>query len=164
MGMTFSAVPLPGPGREASRARAHKIFSCGRQRTLAVVSGQSDAYRVTFYCDRCAQRWGRGPVLAMADREPWMVEGHRRLQVARRLSRIVEAAIPVKSYSGGAVPDQPKRFVVKPGRFQLVPLGFGVPAAGLICQKCKARPRVAVTKLIELAEQAMAAGRRDAYA
>ena len=168
MGMTFSAVPLPGPGREASRARAHKILSCGRQRTLPVVSEQSDAYRVTFYCDRCAQRWGRGPVLAVADREPWMVEGHWRFHIARRTPRRLSPERvrmgSMKSYSGGAVPDQPRRFAPKVGRFQLVPLSaFHASAAGLICPKCKARPRVAIEKLVELAEQAMAAGRHDAY-
>ena len=70
----------------------------------------------------------------------------------------------MKSYSGGAVPDHPKHIAPKPGRFQLVPLDFGVSAAEFICQRCKARPRVAIKKLVELAEQAMAAGRHDAYA
>jgi hypothetical protein len=71
---------------------------------------------------------------------------------------------PVKSHSGGAVPDQPKRGVVQHGRFVLVSLwAFEASAAQLICQKCKARPRVAMAKLVELAEQAEAAGRRDAY-
>jgi hypothetical protein len=71
---------------------------------------------------------------------------------------------PVKSYSGGAVPDQPKRAEVKRGRFALVRVSaFDASAAQLICQKCKARPRVAVAKLIELAEQAMAGGRHDGY-
>jgi hypothetical protein len=97
-----------------------------------------------------------------------MVEGAWELQVARRMPRRLSAERvrigSVKSYSGGAVPDQPKRFAPKVGRFQLVPLSaFHTSAAGLICQKCKARPRVAVTKLYELAEQAMAAGRHDAY-
>jgi hypothetical protein len=97
-----------------------------------------------------------------------MVEGHWRLQVARRTPRRVSperARIGgIRSHSGGAVPDRPKQIVAKPGRFQLVPLGFGDSAAGLICPKCKARPREAVAKLIELAKQAMAAGRHDAYA
>jgi hypothetical protein len=166
--MASSAVPLPEPGREASRARAHKILSCGRYCTLAVVSEQPNRYSVTFYCDRCAQRWGYAPVLAVANREPWMVEGHWWLQVARRLPRRLPPELlpfPVKSHSGGAVPDQPKRAVVKRGRFALVRLSaLEASAAQLICQKCKARPRVAVTKLIELAEQAMAASRHDAYA
>ena len=169
VGMTFSAVPLPGPGREASRARAHKILSCGRQRTLPIVNEQSDVYRVTFHCDRCAQRWGRGPILAVAEREPWMVKGHWRFQVARRTPRKVTpervklGSIP--SYSGGAIPDQPKHIAPRPGRFQLVPLSaFHASAAQLICQRCKARPRIAVAKLTDLAEQAMAAGRHDAYA
>jgi hypothetical protein len=69
------------------------------------------------------------------------------------------------SHSGGAVPDHRNRFFPKPGRFQLVPLDNpAVSAVQLICAKCSARPRVARAKLAELAEQAMAAGRHDAYA
>jgi hypothetical protein len=37
-------------------------------------------------------------------------------------------------------------------------------AVQLICPKCSARPRLSRAKLDELAEQAMAAGRHDAYA
>jgi hypothetical protein len=162
--MPSQAVPLPRLGEGGDRARAHNILDCARQRTLPVVREQTDAYRVIFYCDRCAQRWGRGPVLAVAEREPWMVEGHWWLRVARRLPRRVEAPLPAKSYSGGAVPDQPKRFVVERGRIGFVQLSVQATAALLICQKCKARPRVAIAKVIELAEQAMAAGRHDAYA
>jgi hypothetical protein len=33
----------------------------------------------------------------------------------------------------------------------------------LICPKCSARPRLSRAKLVELAEQAMAASRYDAY-
>jgi hypothetical protein len=95
-----------------------------------------------------------------------MVDGHWRFEIARRLPRRLPPDLNVfKSYSGGAVPDQPKHGVVKRGRFALVKLfPFEASAAQLICQKCKARPRVAVAKLVELAEQAMAAGRHDAYA
>jgi hypothetical protein len=51
-----------------------------------------------------------------------------------------------------------------PGRFQLIPLtNPDVSAVQLICPKCSARPRVARAKLVELAEQAMATGRHDAY-
>jgi hypothetical protein len=133
------------------------------------VSEQSDAYRVTFYCDRCAQRWGRGPILAVADHEPWMVEGHWRLQVTRRRSRPISPERvrigSIRSYSGGAVPDRPRHIAPKPGRFQLVPLSASeTSAAQLRCPKCPARPRVALEDMIELADQAMAAGRHDAYA
>jgi hypothetical protein len=96
-----------------------------------------------------------------------MVEGHWRLRVARRLPRRLPPDLlpfPVKSYSGGAVPDRPARAVVRSGRYVFVQVrALDVSAAQLICQKCKARPRVALAKLIELAEQAMAAGRHDAY-
>ena len=130
---------------------------------------QTNQYRVTFYCDQCAQRWGRGPVLAVADRGSDWPEGQWWVQVARRIRQPISPerarAESVKSYSGGAVPDRPKRFLPTPGRFQLVPLtNPEVSAARLICRKCSARPRVALAKLIELAEQAMAAGRHDAYA
>jgi hypothetical protein len=88
------------------------------------------------------------------------------VEVARRSRRpISPGAEPIRSYSGGAVPDQPNRFFPTPGRFQLVPLNvLHVSAVQLICPKCTARPRVAVAKLAELAEQAMAADRHDAYA
>ena len=156
--MASQAVPLPGPGREASRARAHKILSFGRQRTLPVVPEQRDQYRVTVYCDQCAQRWGRGPILAVVEKEPWMVDGHWRLAISRQ--------VPVAtSYSGGVIPDRPKRFAIQRRRLQLVPVSvLSASAARLQCPKCAARPRVAVAKLMELAEQAMAAGRHDAYA
>jgi hypothetical protein len=60
--------------------------------------------------------------------------------------------------------NRPQRFLVERGRFQLVQLAADATAAALICQKCKAGPRVARAKLEELAELAMAAGRFDAYA
>jgi hypothetical protein len=46
----------------------------------------------------------------------------------------------------------------------LVQLDGAVTAALLICRKCKARPRIARAKLQELAGEAMAADRHDAYA
>jgi hypothetical protein len=70
----------------------------------------------------------------------------------------------MRSYSGGAVPDRPRNIAPKPGRFQLVPPLPEASAAQLICPKCPARPRVAVAKLMELADHAEAAGRHDAYA
>jgi hypothetical protein len=98
-----------------------------------------------------------------------MVDGHWRLRVTRRTSRKISPervrAGSIRSYSGGAVPDRPRHIAPKPGRFQLVPVyAFETSAAQLICPKCKARPRVAVEKLGQLADQAMAAGRHDAYA
>lgn len=55
--------------------------------------------------------------------------------------------------------------VLQPGglRFVWVPLKAGLLSAQLICYKCPARPRLSRAKLVELAEQAVAAGRRDAY-
>jgi hypothetical protein len=37
------------------------------------------------------------------------------------------------------------------------------PSVALNCPTCPARPRLARAKLVELAEQTLAAGRRDAY-
>jgi hypothetical protein len=136
------------------------------------VSEQPNRYRVTFYCDRCVRREGHKRILAVAERGPhphWHPDlwDQWRLSIARRTPRRVSperARIgPVKSYSGGAVPDHPQHFAPKPGRFQLVPLHPFDTATQLICRHCKARPREAVAKLVELAEQTVAAGRRDAY-
>jgi hypothetical protein len=67
--------------------------------------------------------------------------------------------------SAGGAPHGPRERtgpVVQPGhRFVLVPLT--APAAALDCPNCRARPRLARAKLVALAEQALAAGRRDAY-
>jgi hypothetical protein len=162
--------PYPCPDRGGRRVgpTPTRIWCCRRYRTLGTVPEQRDQYRVAVYCDRCAQRRGRGPVLAVAQREPWMVDGHWQLKVARRLPRRLPPESPrvVTSYSGGAVPDRRKRWQAERGRrLVLVPVhALERSAALLICQKCKARPRVAVAKLVELAEQAMAAGRHDAYA
>jgi hypothetical protein len=55
--------------------------------------------------------------------------------------------------------------VLQPGglRWVLIPMKAGLRAAELICYQCPARPRVARAKLVELAVQTEAAGRRDAY-
>jgi hypothetical protein len=101
------------------------------------------------------------------EREPGWPEGYWYKRIARRLPRRVpsERAPSVMPHSGGAVPDYPQRTIVERGRrLVLVQLDGRATAAQLICTKCKARPRVAVAKLVELAEQAMAAGRHDAYA
>jgi hypothetical protein len=130
------------------------------------VSEQSGRYRVTFYCDQCARSSGYRRVLAVAEREPDWPEGYWYLRIARRLPRRLspERVPSLKSHSGGAVPNLPQRFIVKPGRFQLVQLHAEATTARLICRGCTARPRVARAKLEELAEHAMAAGRHDAYA
>ena len=91
------------------------------------------------------------------------------MQIARRSRRPISPerarAEPIRSYSGGAVPDHRNRFFPKPGRFQLVPLtNPAVLAVQLICPKCSARPRLSRAKLVDLAEQAMADDRHDAYA
>jgi hypothetical protein len=107
-------------------------------------------------------------MLAVANRESDWPEGQWWVQVARRSRRPISPerarAEPVRSYSGGAVPDRPNRFFPTPGRFQLVPLNNpDASAVQLICPKCSARPRVARAKLVELADQTEAAGRHDAY-
>jgi hypothetical protein len=103
--------------------------------------------------------------LAVAEREPDWPDGYWYLQIARRLPRRLspERHPSLRSHSGGAVLDRPGRFLVKPGRFQLVQLDADATAARLICRACPARPRVSRRKLEELAGQARSAGRHDTY-
>lgn len=130
---------------------------------------QPKRFDVVFYCDQCAQHSGRRRILAAAARDNRLPEG-RRLWIGRRLPRRPsqswrQGAPFAHSYSGGAVPDNRTRVMLPSGRFVWVPLHpVASPAAQLICYTCTARPRVARTKLVELAEQAEARGRRDAYA
>lgn len=78
---------------------------------------------------------------------------------------LVETAWHLTVLSAGGAPHGPRRRmgrVVQPGhRFILVPLT--APAAALDCPNCPARPRLSRAKLVELAQQALAAGRHDAY-
>lgn len=124
-----------------------------------------------FYCDRCARRDGRKRILAVAERGPhpwcppdlWNLWG---FSVVRRAGRAPsEPGVAVAtSYSGGVPHGEPKRVAMRVGRrLALVPLNLFEPAAQLVCRHCKARPRVARAQLVELADQAEAAGRRDAY-
>jgi hypothetical protein len=132
------------------------------------VREQPNQYRVTFYCDRCARRDGRNRIVAVADRgvDPqhpdfwWM-------SVARRAGRAPTkpSSAVGTSRSGGLPHGESKRVKMQVGRrLVLVPLHPLDSAAQLICRHCKARPRIAQAKLIQLADQAMAIGRHDAYA
>jgi hypothetical protein len=89
-----------------------------------------------------------------------------RFSVARRAGRApTEPGVAVATSRGGGIPHgDRKRVAMQVGRrLALVPLSLDDSAAQLICRHCKARPRVSRAKLVELAEQAVAAGRRDAY-
>jgi hypothetical protein len=117
-----------------------------------------------FYCDRCAQRDGRKRILAVAERGP---DRHWRLSVFRRAGRApAEPGVAVATSRTGGVPHgERKRVAMQVGRrLVLVPLHPFATAAQLICRHCKARPRPSRTKLVEMAEQTVAKGRRDAYA
>ena len=133
------------------------------------MSEQREPDRVVFYCDRCAQRDGRKRILAVAERggDPWFPQRDDwRLSVARRVGQapVVPGAAVATSHSGGLPHGEPKRVTMQlRRRLALVPILLFDPAAQLICRHCKARPRVARAKLVELADQAEAAGRRDAY-
>ncbi|HEV8425709.1 MAG TPA: hypothetical protein VGS14_11040 [Actinomycetes bacterium] len=146
--------------------------------SLWIMAEQPLPHDVVFYCDQCARRHGSRRLLAAADRysEPgpgtaWPSDGWR-LWLGRRSGRKVRltSVTGPTALSGGGHPDKrrPRERVgpvLRPGglRFLWVPLDMWAPAAQLICYKCSARPRVARAKLVELAEQAMAAGRHDAY-
>jgi hypothetical protein len=142
------------------------------------VSEQREPHDVVIYCDRCASRYGSRRLLAAADRYPGPGPGTAypsdgwRFWLGRRAGRkvrITDGGYMPLMRSAGGVPHGPRERVgpvLQPGghRFGLVPLDMWTPAAQLICHKCPARPRVARAKLVELAERAVAAGRRDAYA
>jgi transposase InsO family protein len=142
--------------------------------TLGRVSKQRDRFQIAFRCDRCARRHGRAQILATANRDAtpnaWGIrppDGWR-LWYARRLPKRVRLAETPQSLtvvSAGGAPHGPRKrmgLVVQPGhRLILVPLT--APAAALDCPDCPARPRLSRAKLVELAEQTLAAGRRDVY-
>jgi hypothetical protein len=93
-------------------------------------------------CDSCARDLGiAAPVLAVCGHHPsgWSIA------VLRRLPR-----------SWTLEADPPIRRVV--GRMALESRGVE-----LHCRRCHRRPRIGRGKLYELAEQALAAGRRHAY-
>jgi len=130
------------------------------------VAEQPDSYAVVFRCDRCARRSGRAPVLAVGNPDPSApVEWSWRLWARRASHPLPPMEKGGISSHGGGVPHGSMRRLDTRGRqntrLALIPLM--APAAQLICHRCKAKPRVARAKLVELAEQAMAAGRRDAY-
>jgi hypothetical protein len=138
------------------------------------VSEQRDPFQVLFRCDCCARRSGRAQILATANRDGspnewgWRPPDGWRLWYARRLQRplrLAETTQHLTVWATGGTPHGPRERmgrVVQPGhRFILVPLTK--PSVALNCPTCLARPRLARAKLVELAEQTLAAGRRDAY-
>jgi hypothetical protein len=118
---------------------------------------------VVFRCDRCARRFGRAPVLAKAARNSGEGWG---LWLARRTGRHPHSGMALPW--GGPPNANGKLFYLshgsKPGESRLLWIPFTESAAQLACRRrCGARPRVARTMLIKMAEQAIAAGRHDAY-
>jgi hypothetical protein len=125
---------------------------------------QSEPYVVSFYCDPCARRSGRRRLLGGAEQNP-AIYGGWAIWVTRRVGHVPRPREdPVGNDGGVPHGDFPEPAARAPGKrlvmIQIHPL---TPAAQLICRRCPARPREARTALVELAEQAVAAGRCDAY-
>jgi hypothetical protein len=146
------------------------------------MSEQPAPHDVVFYCDPCARRSGRRRLLAAADRDAatsdgwrfWLARrGGRKVMVPLYNGRQVPAVALVTPTIGGHLHGPRQRIgpVLQLGghRFVLVPFDVAAPAAQLICYRNVPkgqrphRPRVARTTLVELAERAVAYGRRDAY-
>jgi hypothetical protein len=133
------------------------------------VSKQGEPYVVGFYCDPCARRSGHLRLLATANQNPatfggWDIWVSRRIGHAAGPNKVVgnDGGVPHGDFPG-PVATAPERRLVQ------VLVGPFAPAAQLKCRRKVPRgerphrPRVALAKLIKLAEQAMAAGRHDAY-
>lgn len=123
---------------------------------------QRERVEIAVYCDRCRHWYGDEQLLARVDRVPgegWQV------WVARRADRAPFATVVAPTV--GAPPGPLLSFgqYIEVGdRHRLVLLPLRGSAAQLACRRCPRRPREARAKLVKLAEQAIAAGRRDAYA
>jgi hypothetical protein len=142
----------------------------GRQCTVAVVSEQAEPYAIGIYCDPCARRSGRRRLLAVAQRNPATFGGWD-IAVARRAGRAHPGDKPVGNDGGVPHGDFPEPALTAPGkRLRLIPISPLESATQLVCRRKVPkgerphRPRMARTRVVELAEQAAAAGRRDAYA
>jgi hypothetical protein len=107
---------------------------------------------IAIRCDVCHRRYGRAPVLAMVDGDG---RGDRDVTVARRRSRRIGVVRAGDRVGAPRVPG---------ARLDLEPLTASW--AQLVCptRNCTHKPREARAKLVELAEQARAANRPDAYA
>jgi len=133
------------------------------------VSEQGEPYVVGFYCDPCARRSGRRRLLASAHSNPATYGGWDIL-VGRRVGRPRPGDKPVGNDGGVPHGHFPIPVLSADGkRSVFVAIS---PLESAVQLKCRRkvpkgerphRPRVARTKLVELAEQAKAAGRRDAY-
>jgi hypothetical protein len=133
------------------------------------VSEQSEPYVVAFYCDPCARRSGHRRTLAVANQNPATYGGWD-IAVVRRAGRPRPAEKPVGNDGGVPHGDVPMPILSAPGkRLVLVSVHVLEPAAQLMCRRKVPtgqrphRPRVARVELVELASQAEAAGRHDAY-
>jgi hypothetical protein len=102
---------------------------------------------VTLRCDRCARDLGtKAPALAICNRTEG---GWWQVIAVQRMSRDMRDQPPVAGY--------------QPFTGRGHGLDLRAPGQALACRRCKARPRVSRRNLVELVEEALAAGRRDAY-
>jgi hypothetical protein len=129
---------------------------------------QPEPYEVAIRCDRCLRRYGHdgARLLAVAELKPGEDWG---VWEALRGGR---GARPVAVREGGA-PHGKVQYIAAPGpgagysrARRLVVDPITAAAAQLECPRktCTHRPRESRARLVALAEQAMAAGRHDAYA
>jgi hypothetical protein len=129
------------------------------------VTEQTEPYTVVIRCDWCWRRHGHAPALAIAENRPgrgWSVWGAHR--GGRR-------GLPVVIREGGA-PHGQLRYIAEPPAGsgghrskRLVVYPITAAAAQLVCsgRGCNHKPREAVRRLADLAEQAAATGRADIY-
>lgn len=142
---------------------------CGGYGTLDIVVEQPEPYVVGFYCDACARRSGRRRLLAVANRNPVRFDGWD-VAVVRRAGQPRPGEHPLGNDGGVPHGDFPMPILSAPGKRSVaVSISPMDPAAQLQCRRKVPegerphRPRVARSKLVELAEQTEAAGRHDAY-
>ena len=127
-----------------------------------------DPVTVEFRCDRCLRRRGRPPLLAEVSRS---ADGTWEVSVAIRGGRRIDLPLAYHDPRRGEVEliDAPSN-PIEP-RVVLVPVGSSPSpnvfasrkSVQLDCRRCSNRPRLAGWELLELASQAVAGGRRDAY-
>jgi hypothetical protein len=130
------------------------------------MSKQGDLMRVAIRCDVCLRGCGRPPALAEAVRDAsggWQVQvlvragrqdlNYRRVQIAAPHGRRILAEESGKRIIAVLVGERKRRVLVSHKGVQL----------DCSHSHCRHAPRESVHTLLVLAEQAVAAGRRDAY-
>jgi hypothetical protein len=123
---------------------------------MSKATGPSPSGDVIVRCDPCARDLGRAaPALARCVR----LAGHWTLMALerhglRRLDLQQQASRHERQLSNISRPTS------RTDSFLAL---RGTRGVDLVCRRCSHRPRVSRRKLYELAEQALAAGRHDAY-